>query len=112
MSISFEDLIDSDQKAIRGAIRSGAYQDHTAGLANGYLQANLVILEDTYADDFTRFCEKNPKPCPVVGVSDTGTPIMSTLGHDIDIRTDVPTYNIYRHGKLAFGGGTPSKRVT
>ena len=48
-----------------------------------------------------RFCQRNPKPCPVVGVSDTGIPMMATLGQDIDIRTDVPSYNIYRHGRLA-----------
>ena len=97
----YDNLRHTDQKTVRGAIRSGAYQDHTAGLADGYLQANLVILEDKYALDFMRFCQRNPKPCPVVGVSDTGIPMMATLGQDIDIRTDVPSYNIYRHGRLA-----------
>src|SRR6056300_634850 len=97
----YDNLRHADQKTVRGAIRSGAYQDHTAGLADGYLQANLVILEDKYALDFMRFCQRNPKPCPVVGVSDTGIPMMTTLGQDIDIRTDVPSYNIYRHGRLA-----------
>jgi len=97
----YDNLRHADQKTVRGAIRSGAYQDHTAGLADGYLQANLVILEDKYALDFMRFCQRNPKPCPVVGVSDTGIPMMATLGQDIDIRTDVPSYNIYRHGRLA-----------
>ena len=53
-----------------------------------------------YALDFMRFCQRNPKPCPLVGVSDTGNPMMFTLGGDIDIRTDVPAYNIYRDGRL------------
>ena len=97
----YDNLRHADQKTVRKAIRSGAYQDHTAGLADGYLQANLVILEDKYAFDFMRFCQRNPKPCPVVGVSDTGIPMMTTLGQDIDIRSDVPSYNIYRHGQLA-----------
>ena len=79
----YDNLRHADQKTVRGAIRSGAYQDHTAGLADGYLQANLVILEDKYALDFMRFCQRNPKPCPVVGVSDTGIPMMATLGQDI-----------------------------
>ena len=48
-----------------------------------------------------RFCQRNPKPCPLSGVSDTGNPMMFTLGADIDIRHDVPAYNIYRDGKLA-----------
>lgn len=85
---------------VRGAIRTGAYRGHTAGLGAGYLQANLAILPSAHALDFMRFCQRNPKPCPLVGVSDTGNPMMTTLGRDIDIRTDVPAYNIYRDGKL------------
>jgi uncharacterized protein YcsI (UPF0317 family) len=86
--------------AIRQAIRSGAYRSHTAGLAAGVLQSNLAILPQKYALDFMRYCQRNPKPCPLSGVSDTGNPMMVTLGRDIDIRTDVPAYNIYRDGKL------------
>ena len=100
MTISFEALRNADQKTIRRAIRSGAYQHHTSSLATGYLQANLVIVEYAQALDFIRYCQRNPKPCPVVGVSDTGNPMMTTLGQDIDIRSDVPSYNIYRNGQL------------
>ena len=100
MAISFEQLRQEDQLAVRTKIRSGAYCDHTSGLANGFLQANLVILEQSYALDFMRFCQRNPKPCPLVGVTDTGSPFMRTLGADIDIRSDVPSYHIYRHGVL------------
>lgn len=85
--------------AVRGAIRGAAYRGHTAGLAFGRLQANLAILPAAYALDFMRFCQRNPKPCPLVGVTDTGDPMMRTLG-DIDIRTDLPAYNIYRDGAL------------
>ncbi|MFK8033164.1 MAG: putative hydro-lyase [Hyphomicrobiales bacterium] len=85
---------------VRQSIRSGAYTGHTAGLAPGKLQANLAILPENYALDFMRFCQRNPKPCPLVGVSETGDPIMRTLGKDIDIRTDVPGYNVYRNGVL------------
>ncbi|MBF9041765.1 putative hydro-lyase [Rhodobacterales bacterium HKCCE4037] len=86
---------------IRKAIRSGAHTGHTAGLAPGYLQCNLAILPEAYALDFLRFCQRNPKPCPVVGVSETGDPMLPTLGHDIDIRTDVPKYRVFRDGALA-----------
>jgi uncharacterized protein YcsI (UPF0317 family) len=48
-----------------------------------------------------RYCQRNPKPCPIVGASDTGNPVITTLGLDIDVRTDVPAYNIYRDGKLS-----------
>ncbi len=85
---------------VRGAIRSGFYRSHTAGLGPGYLQTNIVILPEAYALDFMRFCQRNPKPCPLTGVSDTGNPMLHTMGADIDIRTDVPAYNIYRDGRL------------
>lgn len=86
---------------VRNAIRAGDYASHTAGLGQGYLQANLAIMPERFALDFMRFCQRNPKPCPLTGVSDTGNPMMTTMGRDIDIRTDVPAYNVYRGGRLA-----------
>ena len=85
---------------VRAAIRCGEYTSHTAGLGRGYLQANLAIMPEAYALDFMRFCQRNPKPCPLTGVSDTGNPNLFTMGREIDIRTDVPAYNIYRDGRL------------
>ena len=87
-------------KDVRAKIRAGHYDRHTAGLAAGKLQCNLAILPEEHALDFLRFCQRNPKPCPVVGVSDTGDPFMRTLGDDIDIRTDVPRYRVFRDGSL------------
>ncbi len=101
MTTDYETLRHADLPQVRAAIRAGRYHSHTAGLGAGYLQANLAILPSAYALDFMRFCQRNPKPCPLTGVSDTGNPMMFTLGRDIDIRTDVPAYNIYRDGKLA-----------
>jgi len=96
----FDDLRHAAMDRVREAIRSGRYQGHTAGIGLGRLQGNLVILPAEDALDFFRFCQRNPKPCPLVGVSDTGDPMMHTLGDDIDIRRDVPLYNIYRDGTL------------
>ncbi len=96
----YETLRKSPLAEVRAAIRSCAYRSHTAGLGQGYLQANLAIMPEAYALDFMRFCQRNPKPCPLTGVSDTGDPMLRTMGGDIDIRTDVPAYNIYRDGKL------------
>ncbi|MFX4223148.1 MAG: hypothetical protein ACMVO3_20560 [Thalassobaculum sp.] len=90
----------ADPREARRLIREGAHTGHTAGLAPGYLQGNLVILPAAHALDFFRFCQRNPKPCPLVGVSDTGNPDLFTLGTDVDIRTDVPSYNIFRDGVL------------
>lgn len=99
--ITHADLRDASVTEVRAAIRSGAYSEHTAGLAPGKLQCNLAILPEAYALDFLRFCLRNPKPCPLVGVGDTGDPRLPTLGRDIDIRTDVPKYRVFRDGTLA-----------
>ena len=97
---SYESLRQESIAAVRAEIRSGRYTSHTAGLGRNLLQANLAIIPEQYALDFMRFCQRNPKPCPLIGASDTGNPLLFTLGGDIDIRTDVPAYNIYRHGHL------------
>lgn len=100
MTVAYEKLRAWDQSDLRQSIRDKSYCGHTAGLADGKLQTNLAIMPASDALDFMRFCQRNPKPCPLVGVSDTGNPMMFTLGSDIDIRTDVPAYNIYRNGVL------------
>lgn len=97
----FEDLKKLSADNVRAEIRACAYEGHTAGLGGKTLQANLAILPAEYALDFMRFCQRNPKPCPLVGVSDTGNPLMETLGTGIDIRSDLPSYYVYRDGALA-----------
>lgn len=99
-SIRYSILKSAELSEVRRAIRGASYQGQTAGLAAGKLQANLVIIPRPYALDFMRFCQRNPKPCPLVGVTDTGDPILRTLGMDLDIRTDVPAYNVYENGSL------------
>ena len=88
-------------QAARRLIRSGAHSGHTAGMAMGYLQGNVVILPQELALAFAAFCHRNPKPCPLIAMSDPGDPRLPGLGADIDIRTDLPKYNIYRDGELA-----------
>jgi len=100
VAATYPDLKHADAAKVRKAIRAADYTGHTAGLGRGCLQANVVIMPELYALDFMRFCQRNPKPCPLTGVSDTGNPMMPTMGHDIDIRRDVPAYNIYRDGVL------------
>jgi uncharacterized protein YcsI (UPF0317 family) len=82
---------------------SAPFSGHTAagaGLAPGKLQCNLAILPASHALDFLRFCLRNPKPCPIVAVGETGDPMLSTLGRDIDVRTDTPRYRLYRDGRF------------
>jgi|SRR5579872_1010812 len=85
---------------VRRAARVGALRGPTAGLASGYVQGNLVVLPARYADDFRRFCALNPKPCPLIGVGERGEPAVPALGADLDLRTDLPGYRVWRDGAL------------
>jgi uncharacterized protein YcsI (UPF0317 family) len=86
--------------AARAAIRRGEWTRHTSGLADRHVQGNLVILPRALADDFLRYCQRNPKPCPLLAMSEPGDPFLPALGADIDIRSDVPRYRVWRHGEL------------
>jgi uncharacterized protein YcsI (UPF0317 family) len=86
--------------ASRLAIRRGEHAGPTSGLAPGFVQANLAILPRAMAEDFSRFCALNPKPCPLVGVAAPGDWRIPALGEDLDLRTDVPRYRVWRDGVL------------
>ena len=86
--------------AARSMIRKGEYRGPTAGFAPGFVQGNLAILPSDLAADFHRFCQANPKPCPLLAVSDRGDPRIPALGEDLDIRTDLPGYRVWRDGEL------------
>ena len=94
-------LLREPAESVRAAIRAQHYRGHTAGLCSGYLQCNLVILPAHLAEDFQRFCAANPKPCPLLGVSEPGQPGFRNLGRNIDLRTDLPRYYIYKDGRRA-----------
>ena len=98
--ICFEDARKLSSKEIRKKIRLELYNNHTSGLAANKLQANIVILPNEYATDFINFCKLNPKACPLVGQTKLDNPYFETLGDNIDIRFDVPLYNIYENGNL------------
>jgi uncharacterized protein YcsI (UPF0317 family) len=87
--------------ALRLACREGRFAAPTSGHAKGYQQGNVVILPRDLAADFLRFCVVNPKPAPVLGVSEPGDPCLPMLGAGIDIRTDVPRYRVFRDGEPA-----------
>ncbi|MEE4193216.1 MAG: putative hydro-lyase [Halieaceae bacterium] len=86
-------------QALRQRIRSGEHRGNTSGFAPGHVQCNIVILPQTWAADFLQFCQRNPKPCPLVASGQPGDPALPSLG-DIDIRSDVPSYRVYRDGEL------------
>jgi uncharacterized protein YcsI (UPF0317 family) len=90
----------NDPREVRLAIRRRRHTGHTAGLAPGHVQGNLCILPREYADEFREFCELNPKPCPLIGMSQPGDPRIPALGADLDIRTDIAKYRVYEDGIL------------
>jgi len=85
--------------AARLAIRRGDHIGPTPGLAPGYVQGNLAILPASHAADFLRFCHLNPKPCPVIGMGEPGNPRIPLLGAELDIRTDLSGYCLWRDGE-------------
>lgn len=85
---------------LRREARAGRFSANTSGHAPGFVQCNLVVLPETWAVDFLRFCTANPRPCPLLGTSRTaGDPSLPDLG-DIDLRTDLPSYRVFRDGNL------------
>jgi uncharacterized protein YcsI (UPF0317 family) len=90
-----------DPTAVRAAIRAGDWTAPTAGLAPGRVQANLVVLPQRDAYDFLRFCVANPRPCPVLEVTEAGSPEPVQAAPGADLRTDVPRYRVFRDGELS-----------
>lgn len=84
----------------RARIRAGEHAGPTGRLAPGYAQANLVALPEEYAFDFLKFCVRNPKPCPVLEVTDAGSPEPAVTAPGADLRTDIPRYRVYERGEL------------
>lgn len=88
-------------KDVREACRRGDLTGQTCGLAAGFTQANLVIVPATSASDFAEFCRRNPKPCPLLDVTDAGSPVPERFAPSADLRTDLPRYRVWRDGRLA-----------
>ncbi len=87
--------------AFRELVRSGRFTGQTSGVCNGYAQANLVILPKDLAFDFLLFATRNPKPCPILDVTEVGNPEPRLAAPGADLRYDIPKYRIYRHGEMA-----------
>src|SRR5438445_7756004 len=85
---------------VRSAAARGEWLSPTPGLALGYVQANLVVVPRDLAFDFLLFCQRNPKPCPFLDVTEPGDPQPKHVAAGADLRTDLPRYRVYRHGEL------------
>ena len=78
----------------RHLIRSGEFTAPTSGLCPGYAQANLIVLPKEQAYDFLLFAQRNPKPCPLLEVTEVGAREAAICATDCDIATDFPRYRI------------------
>ncbi|MDX9822060.1 MAG: putative hydro-lyase [Syntrophales bacterium] len=85
-------------RELREAARSGRYRGTTSGAAPDAVQTNIAILPKDAAFDFLLFCQRNPKPCPVIEVLEAGETEARFSAPGSDIRTDVPLYRVYRNG--------------
>ncbi len=90
----------SNPQELRETIRSGNLIRPTSGLAPGYVQANLAILPKDKAFDFLLFCQRNPKPCPIIEVIESGKVEARVTASGSDIRTDISKYRVYERGQL------------
>src|SRR5438093_13007796 len=85
---------------VRSAAARGELTGPTPGLALGYVQANLVVVPRDLAFDFLLFCQRNPKPCPLLDVTEPGDPVPRLVAPESDLRGDLPRYRVWRNGNL------------
>jgi uncharacterized protein YcsI (UPF0317 family) len=90
----------SEPTRIRQLCRDRQLTAPTAGLAPGYVQANLVILPAELALEFLVFCLRNPKACPILDVTEIGDPEPKQISPGADLRTDLPRYRVFQHGDM------------
>jgi uncharacterized protein YcsI (UPF0317 family) len=94
------DLTHATGAEVRRHARSGQLSGPTAGLALGYVQANLVVVPRELAFDFLHFCQRNPRPCPLLDVTEPGSTQPPLAAPAADLRTDLPRYRVYQNGDM------------
>lgn len=85
-------------EVVRQAIRTGAWRGSTSAAAPGYAQANLIVVPRDWAAEVREFCERNPRPCPLLDVTEPGSPHPLRVAPSADLRTDVAGYRVYERG--------------
>ncbi|MDR3255574.1 MAG: putative hydro-lyase [Synergistaceae bacterium] len=101
MSYTAESLARASGADVRAIIRRGEWESPTSGLSLGRVQANMIILPKDWAYDFLLFATRNPRPCPILDVTEAGDPEPRMIARRADIRTDLPKYRVWRDGELA-----------
>jgi uncharacterized protein YcsI (UPF0317 family) len=90
-----------ESQRVRAEIRAGRITGTSRGLAHGFVQCNLAILPKEHAFDFLLYCQRNQRACPVLEVTDPGSPVPNKLAPTGDLRTDCARYAVYRDGVRA-----------
>ena len=90
----------TEPKELRKLIREGRLDRPTSGIAPGHVQVNLAILPADLAFDFLLFCQRNPKPCPLLEVVEAGSTEPAIMAPGADLRFDTPKYRVYEHGQM------------
>ena len=85
---------------VRQLIREGKITCNTSGMCAGYAQANLCVLPKDLAYDFLLFAQRNPRPCPILEVSDVGSRFLKKIAPGADIANDIPKYRVYENGVM------------
>jgi uncharacterized protein YcsI (UPF0317 family) len=87
-------------KEFRQIVREAKWAQITKEACSNYVQANLAIVPKAYAFEFLLFCQRNPRPTALVDVTEPGSPEPINVAPGADLRTDLPKYRVYDHGKL------------
>lgn len=100
INFSEKELLEMTPQEFRAIVKRGEYVGETTGVCRGFAQANLAVVPKDMAFDFLLFCNQNPRPCPVMDVTEPGDPHPKIMAPEADLRTDIPKYRVYRDGKL------------
>ncbi|MDR3331955.1 MAG: putative hydro-lyase [Synergistaceae bacterium] len=100
MILTAESLSRKSAREVRALTRDGEWTAPTSGLALGYAQANMIVLPQDWAYDFLLYATRNPKPCPILDVTEAGDPEPKLIAPGADVRTDLPRYRIWKNGEL------------
>ncbi|MDO5115113.1 MAG: putative hydro-lyase [Synergistaceae bacterium] len=98
LDFNTEPFRNTSPREMRNLIRAGEWTYPTTGLCNGNVQCNLIVLPKDWAYDFLVFAQRNPKSCPLLDVTEIGSPKPVIMAEDSDLRTDIPKYRVWRDG--------------
>jgi uncharacterized protein YcsI (UPF0317 family) len=99
-AISEHETLSLSAHEARLFFRTGQFAGYTSSFSQGYVQGSLGILPKEHALDFAAYCHRNAKACPLLAIGNVGDPYLPLLGEDLDIRTDVPCYKVFREGEV------------